>query len=227
MLLTSRDRSVVRDIALSHILSRDQLIALGYFSSITRANTRLRVLRELGFVKKLETPFFSQSLYMAGVNAPELAGERIAALLKGRAESPRFLQHALSVTAIRIALKERGASEWRFEAQLRRSFTDGGKTFEVRPDGMAIGGKVPLAIEADMGHAALPKLADKLAAFDRFLRSGESERAWGIRQFNLLIVTTGRRRARSIEEQVPEGLVSRCLVQTFTELGAVHVGGWS
>lgn len=227
MRLTTRDQRLVRDLALSHVLSRDHIIKLGHFSSITRTNARLLALRRLDFVRRIETPFFAQSLYMAGPRAGQVTGEKIAQLLKDRAESPRFLQHALTVTNLRLALLAKGADDWRFEQQLRRTFTHQGRTFEVRPDGLVLTAKGPLAIEVDLGHASLPKLTQKLAAFDLFLRSGECEAQWGFIQFNLLISTTGPLRCRHIERLIPKGIAQRCAVQTLTDLGAELVGGWS
>lgn len=227
MRLTERDQKMVRDLALSHVLSRDQFIKLGYFGSITRANTRILALRKLKLINRIETPFFTQSLYMAGSAASEVAGAKIALLLKDRPDSPRFIQHSLMVTNTRIALLAKGAHSWKFEQQLRRTFTHQGKTYEVRPDGLIHTAKGPLAIEVDLGHASLPKLALKLAAFELFLRSGECEAQWGFTDFNLLITTTGTLRCRHIERLIPKGLSQKCAVATFESLGAEMVGGWS
>ena len=153
MQLTSRDLQILRDLALSHVLSRDQLLDLGYFTTVTRVNTRLRELIGAGLVKRLSTPFFTQSLFVASSAAVEVVGERVAPLLAGRSGSPRFLQHSLSVTSARIVLLKRGASAWRFEQQLRTSFSVGGKLMEVRPDGVAVfPEKGLLAVEVDLGH---------------------------------------------------------------------------
>jgi len=225
--LTQRDQKLVRDMALSHVLSRDQVIRLGYFSSITRANARLLALKRLGLIRRIETPFYSQSLYMAGPAACEIAGSHVAAILKDRSESPRFIQHALSVTNVRLALLAKGAHGWKFEQQLRRTFTFQEKTLEVRPDGLIHTTKGPLALEVDLGHASLPKLSLKLAAFDHFLRSGECEAQWEFTRFNLLIATTGALRSRHIEQLIPKGMASSCAVTTMEELGAELVGGWS
>lgn len=227
MRLTARDQKLVKDMALSHVLSRDQIIKLGYFGSVTRANTRLLCLRQHGFIRRIETPFFSQSLYMSGAKASEITGWQISVLLKERAESPRFLQHALTLTNVRLALIAKGAHSWKFEQQLRRTFTHQSKTYEVRPDGLIQTAKGPLAIEVDLGHASLPKLALKLAAFELFLRSGECEAQWGFKDFNLLIATTGTLRSRHIEQIIPKGLSQNCAVTTFESLGAELVGGWS
>jgi hypothetical protein len=227
MILTERDRKLVFEIAMSHVLSRDQILALGMFGSVTRVNTRLRVLRELGLVRLLETPYFKGSLYVPGVNAPEVLSERVAQLIRSRQPSPRFLRHALCVTNIRLALSARGATDWRYEPMLRRTLTVAGRVLDVRPDGMAISPKGVLLVECDMGHVSSTKLAQKLHTYNEFLRGGHAKRCWGTNDFNLLTITTGSLRATTLRGCEPDDCAFGFLVQTFEQLGAVMVGGWS
>lgn len=227
MILTERDRKLVFEIAMSHVLSRDQILSLGFFSSVTRVNTRLRVLRELGLVRVLETPYFNGSLYVPGVNAPEVLGVKSAALLKNRQPSPRFLRHALMVTNVRLSLLAKGAIDWRFEPMLWRTFESGGRKLEVRPDGMAVTRKGALIVECDLGHVPSQKLAAKLASYHEFHRSGQCKPLYGYDNFNLLIVTTGANRAARLLELAPRGCSHGLVVKTFEELGASMVGGWS
>mgnify|MGYP001191785207 CR=1 FL=1 len=227
MILTERDRKLVHEVAMSHVMSRDQILTLGLFGSVTRVNTRLRVLRELGLVRHLETPYFAGSLYVPGCNAPEVLSGRVARLITNRQPSPRFLRHALSVTNIRFALMNKGATEWRFEPMLWRTFESAGNNFEVRPDGMAITAKGALLIECDLGHVSPQKFAAKLAVYHEFLRGGQAKRLWGINNFNLITVTTGKLRAERLRELAPSNCSYGFLVQTFEELGAGMVGGWS
>lgn len=228
MQLTSRDIQVLRDFALSHVLSRDQLLALGYFSTVTRVNTRLRELMGVGLVKRLETPFFAQSLYMASASATEVIGERVGPLLAGRSGSPRFLQHALTVTNARISLLGKGASAWRFEQQLRATFAVGGKPLEVRPDGLAV---IPnrglLAVEVDLGHVNPAKFAEKLRAYDAFIATGECKRAWGEPTFRLLTLTTGSLRAKHLAQSLPSGSALVHDVLTFNQFGVQAASNWS
>ena len=227
MVITPRDADLVRELALSHVLSRDQLLQLGFFGSTTRVNTRLRVLRELGIVRRIETPYFNGSLYVPGVNAAEVLSDRIARLIATRQPSPRFLRHALSVTNIRIALTAKGATEWRNEPMLWRTFEVAGKPMEVRPDGMAITPKGPVLIECDLGHVSPSKIASKLASYHEFQRSGHTQKLYGFDNFNLLIVTTGKLRAERLLQLAPAGCSYGFLVQTFESAGVSMVGGWS
>ncbi len=227
MRMTSRDVRLVKDIALSHLLSRDQIIELRYFSSVTRANTRLRELAKFGFVRTLTTPFFGQQLYMAGRRAETIVGERISSLLRGRAESPRFVRHALSVTNVRLKLLSKGATEWRFEQQLGVSFQFAGKDFEVRPDGLAVTENGLIAVEADLGHVAPQKFKEKLMAYDAFVSSGVCRETWKSDGFRLLIVTSGPLRASRLSRLVLPGQLFETAFHDTSELGIQFPGAWS
>lgn len=225
MRLTERDVRLLRDLSLSHVLSRDQILALGYFGSVTRANTRLRGLKGLGFVQAIDTPFFAQSLYSVAPKASEIVGERLSALTASRTGTPRFLQHALAVTNARIALIAKGGTGWKFEQQLRASFRFGGKEQEVRPDGMILKGGGPVALEVDLGHVAPAKFREKLRAYEAFALSGECRR-WGAGSFSLLVVTTGKLRAARLSRLlVPSGFALRC--EPHDRLGIPYPRAWS
>lgn len=228
MQLTPRDVQVLKDMALSHVLSRDQLLQLGYFTTVTRLNTRLRGLIKEGLVKRLDTPFFSQSLYMACSSASEVVGLRVGPLLASRSGSPRFLQHALSVTNTRIALLQKGASTWRFEQQLKTEFIIGSKTYEVRPDGLAMfQGKGLLAVEVDLGHVNPAKFAEKLRSYDAFIATGDCARNWGEPTFRLLTLTTGTLRAKHLARLLPPESQLLHDVLTFNQFGVQAASNWS
>lgn len=225
MRITERDVRLLRDLALSHVLARDQTIALGYFGSVTRANARLKGLRDLGLATALDTPFFAQTLYAALPRSAEVVGERVAPLAAARTGSPRFLQHALAVTNVRLMLLGKGATGWRFEPQLRAGFRHGGKDHEVRPDGLAALGGWPVAVEVDLGHVAPAKFLAKLRAYEAFAISGECRR-WGSDTFSLLVVTTGRLRAARLSRLLdPSGFSFRC--EPHDALGVPFPGAWS
>ncbi len=227
MRLTGRDRRLVRDLALSRLLSRDQLLALGYFASATRLNTRLRELRAAGYVRALETPFFGQYLYAPGRAAAGIVGERVEPLLKGGGPSPQFVRHALAVTDARVALLARGCADWRFEVQLWRRFAWAGRDWEVRPDGMVRRDGIPLLLEADMGHADPKKFAAKLLGYRAFAESGEAARWLGGGEITVLTLTAGPLRRSRLERLAPESSDVRFEFRTFEEFGVRVAGGWS
>lgn len=222
MRLTDRDLKLVKDLALSHLMSRDQIIEL-YFGSVTRANTRLRQLTKIGLVRRLETPFYSQSIYVPGRLAHEVAGERISKLIEHRAGSPRFVRHALQTTEVRIALTRKG-SEWRFEQQLWRTFLFG-KSFEVRPDGMLLS-SIPVFVEVDLGHVSPAKVKEKVLGYQALAQSGLCQELYKTNQFRLLFATTGGLRSRRLRALVPNpGFELLC--QTLEEIGARQIPNWS
>ncbi|MCL4285814.1 MAG: replication-relaxation family protein [Fimbriimonadaceae bacterium] len=223
--ITRRDVSVLRDLALSHVLSRDQLMQLGYFGSITRANTRTRELVRLGFARRLESPFFSQSLFMVTKQASDVVGERISGLIENRAASPRFVQHAMSVTNVRIALSSKSNGTWRFEQQLWRTLK-GSTRIEVRPDGLYQASQ-PIFIEVDMGHASATRFKEKLTAYEALARSGQCQALYGFNQFRVLTVTTGSLRSRHLVRLQPPNAGFEFLVRTFEEVGATPISPWS
>lgn len=228
MLITDRDVQILRDIALSHVMSRDQLISLGYFASVTRVNARLQHLCGEGLIRRLETPFCQQSLYVVTRRSADLVGAQVAALISGRSGTPRFLQHALSVTNTRIRLLERGATAWRFEQQVSVTFSAGGRQHEVRPDGLAVfPARRVLAVEVDLGHVAASKFRAKLASYDRFARAGACTSAWGVPTFRLLTLTTTACRATRLAALTPPDARFEHVATTYADFGVPSVGAWS
>ncbi len=225
MRITKRDITVLRDLALSHILSRDQLLQLGYFHSITRVNTRMRELTKLGLVRRLDSPFFGQSLYIASKRAAEVVGEKISTLIEGRTSSPRFVQHAMSVTNVRIALQRKSSGVWRFEQQLWRKIRSP-KRLEVRPDGLLMA-SLPIFIEVDMGHASAPRFKEKLSSYQALAKSGQCQLMYGFNKFRVLAVTTGSLRSRHLRRLQPSDAGFEFLIQTFDEVGATPIAPWS
>lgn len=225
MKLTRRDRIIVRDVALSIVLSRDHFIRLGYFSSVTRANTRLRELTKLGLVQRLETPFFAQSLYGAGPKATDVLEGHVGRLTQARTASPRFIQHALNVADVRIALTNRSHAEWRHEQFLWRTLP-GLERQEVRPDGLLLA-KVPIFVEVDLGNVSLAKFRAKLLSYRALALSGSCEQLYGFADFRLLVVTTGSLRSRHLSRQLPNPPGFELLVQTFGDLGLAPTPNWS
>lgn len=226
MVLTERDIRLIRDIALSHVVCRDQLVKLGYFSSVTRCNTRLRELAAESYIKKLETSFQAQSLYAIGRKAKSVVGERIAKIIDKRSPSPRFVQHALTVTNLRIALLGIFGGDWRFEQQTRVQFTYFGLQ-EIRPDGVLLTKSLPILIEADLGHVSQSKFTAKLNAYKAFVESGQCERVYKTATFRLLTQTTSQTRASHLRRLLPQNAGFEFLVLTNEELGTPVIQAWS
>lgn len=225
--LTERDIRLMRDLALSHVLSRDQIIALGYFTTVTRVNTRLRELRGEGMIRTLQTPFYRQSLYVIGRKALPLLGDNISRLVANRGSSPRFLQHALCTTNVRIELFRKGAKYWRFEQQLYSCFTFANREFQIRPDGFVVLNGKRTAIEVDLGHVPYHKFSAKLKSYAAFAVSGECKGQWNCENFSLLVLTTNRHRACHLKRLAPNDCGFEFLCLTAEEFGVPFIGAWS
>ncbi len=226
MKVTERDVKLVRDASLSRVLSRSQTIELDYFGSISRANSRLRVLCEEAYLKVLSTPFFGQYLYGPGPRAKEIVGDRIANLLSVRTPSPQLVQHSLAVTSLRVTLCRAGATNWRFEPQVTQAFIWKGNRYEVRPDGFVLEGGTPTFLECDMGHVSLSKFESKLTAFRAFNLSGALGTVHGSDEYRILTVTTSDVRKARIKD-LAKRLEVPMVAKTFEEFGINLPGGWS
>lgn len=224
MRITQRDVIVLKDLSLSHALTRDQLIKLGHFGSVTRANTRLRELISTKLVQRLQTPFYGQSIYAPTRNASEFVGPRIAALMRNRSASPRFLQHALAVTDARIALCERLGGTWRFEPQLWRQLD--GLNREIRPDGLLLA-STAVFVEVDLGHVSPKKFQEKLFGYQALARSGECRTLYGFEDFRVLTLTSGSLRARHLSRLTPTEASFEHRVQTLASIGVALTNSWS
>jgi len=230
MELTERDRRLLNDLALHRVMTRDQLIALGYFPCVKRANRRLLTLLEAGLLERVRLNHCllpKQAVYRASHAAQSILDPRVAAVLRARGISALQLDHALSVVDARIKLLSLGAERWLAEPQCRHLFEFGGKAIEVRPDGVAMYPGRVLLVEVDRGTVALPRMKGKLSGFAAYRRSGALARAYGEARPALLFVTAGSLRAGHLKGLEPKGFPMHLFVTTdesfrvATELGEV------
>jgi hypothetical protein len=223
--ITERDCTLIKDVALSHVLSRDQVIGLGYFHSVSRANVRLHTLVKSGFLAILQTPFHAQHLYIAGKKASDVVGSRIATLLATRRHTPRFLQHSLAVTSVRIKFADRG--EWRFEQQVTDACAWRGRTITVRPDGLILEDSRATFLEIDMGHVNKQLFCAKLCSFEDYVQSGRFAEVYASRKPIVRVITVDhRRKVRLAQLSAPSALVT-FEFSTFQQVGVQTVEGWS
>ncbi len=174
------------------------------------------------YVKALDVAFYGQRLYVVGPKAKDFLGEKILHILCNRSMTPRFLQHSISVTNVRIALLSHGFSDWRFEQQIRDSIQLEGRLVEIRPDGLVEGKEGPVFIEVDLGNVSLPSFSRKVLAFEQYLRSGRLGQ-----NVKVLIVTTGKLRKRHLETCVTRKSARAFVIETFDAIGCESPGGWS
>ncbi|MBS1702865.1 MAG: replication-relaxation family protein [Armatimonadetes bacterium] len=225
MKLTERDVRLVRDVALSGVLCRSQVVRLGYFSSVSRANRRLRALCGEGMLKPVDTPFHARRLYVPGLAAVSVLGDEVARLVSHRSGTPRFLQHALAVTELRIGLAD-ADRKWRFEGQARHRFAFGKREHDLRPDGLLLSESGAMFVEADLGHVSLPRFARRFEGYRAYFGGGSFASVYGSRKHRILVVTTGELRRSHVSKAAKDAGVDAD-VTTFAALGIPVLGGWS
>jgi hypothetical protein len=220
--LEERDELLLCDLFTHRAMSREQLQAL-HFSSLVRANARLRQLFDHRFVSRHyppAAPFGAQAIYSLGraalpVVARWLELELPEVARRARvAQTPTFIEHTLAVVdiclAFRQAARERTDVEierWLGEFDCRHEWdirSEGGRwrkeTF--KPDGfvrLIVGSEYHnFFIEADLGHTSSRQFLGKLQTHQRYLESGLFNETYGCPSFRTLVVTTGARRMRNL-----------------------------
>ncbi|MBS1712969.1 MAG: replication-relaxation family protein [Armatimonadetes bacterium] len=227
MRLTTRDRNLLTEIALHQVVNRNQLIALGFFSSTQRANARLLSLRKAGLIRRLGQEHLSESalfLYAVKRKAASLLEPRVAALVSGRTGSPRFIAHSIAVVDARIALA--GGSTWLHEQQVRHRFSipHGVRSalVDVRPDGAILKPTAAVFVEVDLGHASASKLKAKLESYDAYIKFGVFKATYPNRSLTLLFATTGKRRCRLIRALASQFPSLEVRVTTLPTIAAIE-----
>lgn len=219
--MTERDLALVREIALHTVLSRDQIIRLGFFQSVPRANARLGGLVGLGLLKRFQfepNVSFFQSIYYARQAAGRYLEGPVANLLAARKVTPQFAQHSLAVAEVRIELSKRFEIRWLHECQVRHRYAvPDGKVDDFRPDGLAISSGAFLFVEVDRGNVSFPRLKDKLRSYSRYLQTGLFEHVYHEPRFSLLIATSGVVRAKRIHA-ITRGMGFDISVVPFSDL---------
>lgn len=225
MRLQKRDVAILTDIALHGVMSRDQVMKLGYFASIPRANARLCPMTSLKLLKRLqriELRDSRQSLYCTTAKAADLLDERVANLVRDRKHTPRFIDHSLMVVDVRVELQRLGGLAWRSEVEVRHRYSYGGRQNEFRPDGLIFVAGNCLFVEADRCNASRQALTESFSSYDRYAASGVFQAVYRQAGFRVLVVTVGKRRALSIHALAKKHRVAVSVV-TLDELKSAAI----
>jgi hypothetical protein len=221
--LTTRDCRLIEDIALHHLMTREQIVTLGYFTSISRANRRLLTLVKSGYLERIRVNSAAEprkALYRASQTASAAIDPRVTALLSSRRVSAMQLDHSLAVVDARIKLKTLGMDRWLAEPQCRHQYTvsQGLRRVseDVRPDGVARFGDRLLFVEVDRGNVSLSRIKAKLQAYATYQRSGMLNETYGPIDPAILIITTATLRKRNIAGVIPHNVPFPIYVHTVT-----------
>ena len=222
MRLEERDRELLCDLFWQRAMSRGQLQRL-YFSSLVRANARLRLLFDHGFVTRYflpAAPYGAQAVYSLGkaaipavARALELEEDEVKKQCRFSG-TPTFLEHTLAIVEVRLALQEAAGKEpglefdlWVPEPLCRHEPVGGLGPWRkevFKPDGFARLRRVEddayfsFFLEADLGHTSARQFAGKVAMHGKYLRQGLFREIYGTDTFQTLVVTTGPRRVGNL-----------------------------
>ena len=226
MRLEERDRDLLCDLFWQRAMSRGQLQRL-YFSSLVRANARLRLLFDHGFVSRYflpAAPYGAQAVYSLGkaavpvvARALELEEDEVRRGCRFSG-TPTFLEHTLSIVEVRLAFRDACARHpevdlelWvpeplcrhEYEISLASGLAPARKEV-FKPDGFlrllrkTDGKYLSFFLEADLGHTSARQFAGKVAMHGRYLESGLFGEVYGTDSFQTLVVTTGPRRVQNL-----------------------------
>lgn len=238
VILGCRDLKLLEEIALNRLMSRDQIIALGYFDSISRCNYRLSQLVEAGFLYR-QSPLPELTGFQSTYMATRLAVQRLMAAGMPSARgggasqplSPLLVRHTLAVTNVRLAALSAAKclglalSRWLPEVLCRHEFSVRRGSGEwqrrtLRPDGYfelaSRGEKAAVFLEVDLGHVSSEKFGQKMGCYDLY-RDGIFERTYGLERFTVLTLTTGTGRKSHLVHLAAKAKASYVFL-TFDEL---------
>lgn len=238
-----RDAALVRRIYLHRVLRRDQLIRMGFFSSVPRANACLKRLVDRRMLRRAYVAHAgpsAQAAYLAGPAATawlaaelDLEPAEVARFTR-RPPARSFLEHSLASADLRLELESAaraagGTVEAYLEEPLCRheyEIVRGGKALKrvLKPDGYArvrLGNETrDLFLECDLGHVSSGQMGRSFERYRSYLSDGLFEEAYGAESFELLVVTSaGLRRVRNLLSLAPSGR-PRVRAATFADVRA-------
>ena len=230
MVLTKRDREIIRAVHANRFLRRDQIERL-FFSTTAAANARLLSLYQHRFLDRLYLPVevgSSQAVYALDREGARLiAAEEHLHLsqVTWRRRHNRveffFLEHTVTTAELHVALQvalraKDGVSllEWKRDAFLTREKfpdpEDDDRKLIVAPDasfGLSLPeGATYFFVEVDLGTETLDRFRRKVRAYQEYWRSGRYVERYDHRYFRVLtIAETPGRLVNLIEVCAEEG----------------------
>lgn len=232
--VTERDCHLLSLVARFRLLSRDQLMTLTPFGSLTRANTRLAALVRARFLARKELPVCpghgsAQSLYYASRRSAEVLPLDRQAVVGQIRQIPRWdlrqVEHVRTANQVLVdfiaALRpcpEAALIAFRTEPELRQIFLNRG----LVPDGWIVwttaGKRFNCFIEVDLHHEGLTVWRRKILEYLTYAESGLHQELFGFRAFRVLVLVKSRARLENLRQiAIEAGQLFR-----FAELTAVN-----
>lgn len=106
MRLTDRDRRIIMKLAVSRWLTTRQIAELCFAGlSAEMARRRIRLLREEGYIRSVQTNAMAEALHTLGRRGREPLGKEPNAVIRLERALPKNLSHLVGVNDIRIAVE--------------------------------------------------------------------------------------------------------------------------
>jgi hypothetical protein len=205
IVLTPRDRILLREIAVGKVINRELAKEIAGFKSTTRANTRLLQLTRAGLLKR----FFlgtraggTKSLYCLSKRGA-LAAEVPVRLIQRRSDSllvgDQFIEHQLLVNSIWVQVKFRPIPAPDIRCLRWLTFPSAlSKQTPLIPDGYfelsSPSGLQSMFCEVDRGTETLKVWDKKISLYLQFALSGDFQVLFKQSRFRVLVAVHSERR---------------------------------
>ena len=236
IILQERDRRLLDALKTLRFLDRDQLMAIGGFTSVSRANARAKQLVDgdilsaipvgtIGGGRKLVYTLSRQSSYMVGVPYRPLRREHTPAL-----SGDPFLEHQLEIGNTYVAVAHRAPAVPDVTFLRWLSFSKNlVEKLPLIPDGYfemrAAAGTLCCFLEIDMGTEAPKIWLTKIALYIQLAVSGDFQRHFGQERFRVLVITTTEKRMDAIRRAIRRSTEKIFWLSTFEQI--TGRGFWS
>lgn len=219
---TDRDRRIGEEARRFGVVTRDQLMRLGLFTSATRAKARLKILTDHGVLTARPHAVSETAVRFVYLPGPQLVDR--GSRRRFAQASPFFVDHQLGLVDIRIAFERATLVErWLSEKDLTQTVPG------ITPDAYveyAVGtARYAAFVEYDRGTETLSRIAHKVRAYTQFAFSGAFEQRFKRRYFRLLLVTNTPGRLVTLSKTaagVTEKVVRLCLLRDLIERGPLQ-----
>ena len=210
---TTRDLLVLRTLVVMRVVQVDDVMAIGRFSSVRRANRRLLKLVRAGLLKRWFVGTASggqKALYGLSPQGAALIGETRQRLIPWKQDSiitnSQFLAHQMAVNAVFI--------QSRFRALLSGLSCERWMTFReplspsvpLMPDGyLELTRETvvhPMFLEVDLGTESSRVWERKVELYLKFALGSEFEPRFHQKRFRVLVVLHSERRMEAIRRTV-------------------------
>ncbi len=214
--LTERDRRLIEHVRRFRLMSRDQLMAIAPFGSLTRANTRLATLVGARLLSRKQMPVYpgkgsAQALYFLGRASGavlkiehETLGTHIRQVSRW---DLRQVEHVVAANQalVRAIQAIRGAPAaaiiaFRTEPELRQLFSDR----RLVPDGWVawaeLGKRFNYFLEIDLHHEGLQEWREKVLRYLEYAESGVHQERFGFKAFRVLVLAKSAARIKNLRQ---------------------------